>query len=168
MAAGHSHREVKSLFATLLKHRPAPECFSSVNSGPPRHSFLSHRFHLAQRKDYMMVETRPVGFCSCLLVFVVVLVIFSTIRLTFPPFNDDLGTMPTRRPYSWKKKSPPCGGSLLLTSSLLPAFHLVLDVLQRRPDDCKGNHPHLQRRWWHCHRLPCARRLLPAALRSGW
>ena len=32
-----------------------------------------------------------------------VLVIFSTIRLTFPPFNDDLGTMPTRRPYSWKK-----------------------------------------------------------------
>ena len=52
----------------------------------------------------MMVETRPVGFCSCLLVFVVVLVIFSTIRLTFLPFNDDLGTMPTRRPYSWKKK----------------------------------------------------------------
>ena len=52
----------------------------------------------------MMVETRPVGFCFCLLVFVVVLVIFSTIRLTFPPFNDDLGTMPTRRPYSWKKK----------------------------------------------------------------
>ena len=37
---------------------------------------------------------------------VVVLVIFSTIRLFFPPFNDDLGTMPTRRPYSWKKKSP--------------------------------------------------------------
>ena len=52
----------------------------------------------------MMVETRPVGFGFCLLVFVVVLVIFSTIRLTFPPFNDDLGTMPTRRPYSWKKK----------------------------------------------------------------
>ena len=37
-------------------------------------------------------------------VVVVVLVIFSTIRLFFPPFNDDLGTMPTRRPYSWKKK----------------------------------------------------------------
>ena len=34
----------------------------------------------------------------------VVLVLFSTIRLFFPPFNDDLGTMPTRRPYSWKKK----------------------------------------------------------------
>ena len=33
----------------------------------------------------------------------VVLVLFSTIRLFFPPFNDDLGTMPTRRPYSWKK-----------------------------------------------------------------
>ena len=32
-----------------------------------------------------------------------VLVLFSTIRLFFPPFNDDLGTMPTRRPYSWKK-----------------------------------------------------------------
>ena len=36
---------------------------------------------------------------------VVVLVFFSTIRLFFPPFNDDLGTMPTRRPYSWKKKA---------------------------------------------------------------
>ena len=34
-----------------------------------------------------------------------VLVLFSTIRLFFPPFNDDLGTMPTRRPYSWKKSS---------------------------------------------------------------
>ena len=33
------------------------------------------------------------------------LVLFSTIRLFFPPFNDDLGTMPTRRPYSWKKKA---------------------------------------------------------------
>ena len=39
----------------------------------------------------------------CCWVVVVVLVIFSTIRLSFPPFNDDLGTMPTRRPYSWKK-----------------------------------------------------------------
>ena len=52
----------------------------------------------------MMVETRPVGLFDVLLAFCfVVLVIFSTIRLTFPPFNDDLGTMPTRRPYSWKK-----------------------------------------------------------------
>ena len=53
----------------------------------------------------MMVETRPVGLFLCSVGFLfVVLVIFSTIRLTFPPFNDDLGTMPTRRPYSWKKK----------------------------------------------------------------
>ena len=66
-------------------------------------------FHLAQRKDYMMVETRPWAL-GCVVLFVwlgwvvvVVLVIFSTIRLSFPPFNDDLGTMPTRRPYSWKK-----------------------------------------------------------------
>ena len=56
----------------------------------------------------MMVETRPVGlFCVCSVGFLfVVLVIFSTIRLSFPPFNDDLGTMPTRRPYLWKKS--PC------------------------------------------------------------
>ena len=32
-----------------------------------------------------------------------VFVPFSTICLFFPSFNDDLGTMPTRRPYSWKK-----------------------------------------------------------------
>ena len=30
-----------------------------------------------------------------------VFVPFSTICLFFPSFNDDLGTMPTRRPYSW-------------------------------------------------------------------
>ena len=30
---------------------------------------------------------------------------FSTICLFFPSFNDDLGTMPTRRPYSWKKRN---------------------------------------------------------------
>ena len=58
----------------------------------------------------MMVETRPVGFwlsvlgCVWFWVVLVVLVLFSTIRLFFPSFNDDLGTMPTRRPYSWKKK----------------------------------------------------------------
>ena len=53
----------------------------------------------------MMVETRPVG-CGLFRFWVVlvVLVLFSTIRLFFPSFNDDLGTMPTRRPYSWKKK----------------------------------------------------------------
>ena len=52
-----------------------------------------------------MVETRPVG-CGLFgfWVVLVVLVLFSTIRLFFPSFNDDLGTMPTRRPYSWKKK----------------------------------------------------------------
>ena len=68
-----------------------------------RHSFSSHLFHLAQRKDYMMVVTWPWAFCCGFWVVFVVLVIFSTIRLFFPPFNDDLGTMPTRRPYSWKK-----------------------------------------------------------------
>ena len=51
-----------------------------------------------------MVETRPVG-CGLFgfWVVLVVLVLFSTITLFFP-FNDDLGTMPTRRPYSGKKK----------------------------------------------------------------
>ena len=54
----------------------------------------------------MMVETRPVG-CGFVWFWVVlvVLVLFSTIRLFFPSFNDDLGTMPTRRPYSWKKRT---------------------------------------------------------------
>ena len=51
----------------------------------------------------MMVVTRLWAFCCGFWVVFVVLVIFSTIRLFFPPFNDDLGTMPTRRPYSWKK-----------------------------------------------------------------
>ena len=58
----------------------------------------------------MMVETRPVG---CVLfgfwVVLVVLVLFSTIRLFFPSFNDDLGTMPTRRPHSWKKNAGETG-----------------------------------------------------------
>ena len=41
-----------------------------------------------------------VWFVFCWVVFV----LFSTDRLTvFPFFHDDLGTMPTRRPYSWKK-----------------------------------------------------------------
>ena len=38
------------------------------------------------------------GLCWCFLFFSPPSVCF------FPPFNDDLGTMPTRRPYSWKKK----------------------------------------------------------------
>ena len=68
------------------------------------HSFSSHLFHLAQRK-----RLHDGGDLACgpsivfFLVVFVVLVLFSTIRLFFPPFNDDLGTMPTRRPYSWKK-----------------------------------------------------------------
>ena len=44
------------------------------------------------------------AFCCLFWVVFVVLVLFSTIRLFFPPFNHDLGTMPTRRPHSWKKK----------------------------------------------------------------
>ena len=61
----------------------------------------------------MMVETRPVGLLLWFLVVFVVLVPFSTIRLFFPPFNDDLGTMPTRRPYLWKNKNlkKPVGGA---------------------------------------------------------
>ena len=57
----------------------------------------------------MMMETRPVG-CGLFgfWVVLVVLVLFSTITLFFP-FNDDLGTMPTRRPYSGKKKKEPRG-----------------------------------------------------------
>ena len=51
-----------------------------------RHSFSSHLFHLiAQRKDYMMVETRPVGLLLYFWVAFVVLVLFSTIRLFFLP-----------------------------------------------------------------------------------
>ena len=81
---------------TLLKLRPATTCFSFVNSGPLLViSFRFNRF-TQQRKDYMMVETRPVG-CGlfCFWVVLVVLVLFSTIRLFFPSFNDDLGTMHT-------------------------------------------------------------------------
>ena len=52
----------------------------------------------------MMVVIGLGPFVVVFWVVFVVLVIFSTIRLFFPPFNDDLGTMPTRRPYSWKKR----------------------------------------------------------------
>ena len=63
-------------------------------------SFRFTRF--TWRKDYMMVET----LLSCLVWVVLgVLLLFSTIRLFFPLFNDDLGTMPTQRPCSWKKNS---------------------------------------------------------------
>ena len=73
-----------------------------------------------------MVETWPVGLLLCFFwVVFVVLVLFSTIRLFFPPFNDDLGTMPTRRPYSWKgcvrSESSSCAGigMLLFTEAHL-------------------------------------------------
>ena len=52
-----------------------------------------------------MVEFRPAGLGVWFWVGFVVFVLFSTICLLFPSFNDDLGTMPTRRPYSWKKSS---------------------------------------------------------------
>ena len=71
-----------------------------------------------------MVETRPVG-CGLFRFWVVlvVFVLFSTIRLFFPSFNDDLGTMPTRRPYSWKK-------SRLERSErmLIPSTHFCTDA----------------------------------------
>ena len=51
-----------------------------------------------------MVEFRPAGLGVWFWVGFGVFVPFSTICLFFPSFNDDLGTMPTRRPYSWKKK----------------------------------------------------------------
>ena len=53
-----------------------------------------------------MVEFRPAGLGVWFWVGFGVFVPFSTICLFFPSFNDDLGTMPTRRPYSWKKKGP--------------------------------------------------------------
>ena len=50
-----------------------------------------------------MVEFRPAGLGVWFWVGFGAFVPFSTICLFFPSFNDDLGTMPTRRPYSWKK-----------------------------------------------------------------
>ena len=53
----------------------------------------------------MMVETRPVGLwlwflgCGCGPCY------FLHHQTVFPPFNDDLGTMPTRRPYSWGQET---------------------------------------------------------------
>ena len=55
-----------------------------------------------------MVEFRPAGLGVWFFGLVFgAFVPFSTICLFFPSFNDDLGTMPTRRPYSWKKNSTP-------------------------------------------------------------
>ena len=53
-----------------------------------------------------MVEFRPAGLGVWFWVGFGAFVPFSTICLFFPSFNDDLGTMPTRRPYSWKKIPP--------------------------------------------------------------
>ena len=50
-----------------------------------------------------MVEFWPAGLGVWFLVGFGAFVPFSTICLFFPSFNDDLGTMPTRRPYSWEK-----------------------------------------------------------------
>ena len=47
-----------------------------------------------------MVEFRPAGLGFWCWVGFGAFVPFSTIYLFFPSFNDDLGTMPTRRPYS--------------------------------------------------------------------
>ena len=54
-----------------------------------------------------MVEFRPAGLGVLFWVGFGAFVPFSTICLFFPSFNDDLGTMPTRRPYSWKKNMQP-------------------------------------------------------------
>ena len=62
-------------------------------------------FHLVQREDRKMVEFRPAGLGGWFWVGFGAFVPFSTICLFFPSFNDDLGTMPTRRPYSWKKNA---------------------------------------------------------------
>ena len=60
-----------------------------------------------------MREKRPLAlgvFGSCLRFLFGVFVWFGVAFVLFPssccvsfPFNDDLGTLPTRRPHSWKK-----------------------------------------------------------------
>ena len=60
----------------------------------------------------MMVETRPVGLWSWFLGCGCGPCYFLHHQTVFPPFNDDLGTMPTRRPYSWKKNGKRGNGSL--------------------------------------------------------
>ena len=74
-----------------------------------------------------------------------VLVFFSTIRLFFPPFNDDLGTMPTRRPYSWKKKGAMADGDGASKQSrrgaeiqILSAVHVTVAVLPLVLYDCES------------------------------
>ena len=61
-----------------------------------------------------MVESACGLGCLVLGWFFGVFVPFSTICLFFPSFNDDLGTMPTRRPHSWKK-NPLFNVTLMIT-----------------------------------------------------
>ena len=56
----------------------------------------SHLFHPSTEERLQDGGDSALG-CGWLLVFVGWVVFV-------PSFNDDLGTMPTRRPYSWKKK----------------------------------------------------------------
>ena len=56
----------------------------------------------------------------------------------FPSFNDDLGTMPTRRPHSWKKNplfnvTPIQGGKSL--QLLTPTERTVAYITELRRDD---------------------------------
>ena len=95
---------------------------SSENSGPSM--VRSHRF--TDGGDLAFGRWLAVGFFGCWVVFVP----FSTIWLSFLSFNDDLGTMPTRRPYSWKKKRAQTLAAMLFVREFKPidgqqsSFHL--------------------------------------------
>ena len=84
----------------MLEHRPAPICFSFVNSGSLLDAlFVSPVSPSTEERLHDGGDSACGPLVVVFWVVVVVLVFFSTIRLFFPPFNDDLGTMPTRRPY---------------------------------------------------------------------
>ena len=74
-----------------------------------------------------MVEFRPAGLGFWFWVGFGAFLPFSTICLFFPSFNDDLGTMPTRRPYSWltTNNAGPCTAP---DHRLLP-FHAVAPLV---------------------------------------
>ena len=112
------------------------------------------------REDYKMVESACGLGWLVFGLFFGVFVPFSTICLFFPSFNDDLGTMPTRRPYSWKKnlapERPACWSKLK---------RLVQQSCETRSVPCHTHHRscHLVSRAPHClllllpsrgHRLP--------------
>ena len=85
-----------------------------------------------------MVEFRPAGLGGWFWVGFGAFVLFSTICLFFPSFNDDLGTMPTRRPYSWKK----------IPSTEQDDAHMADDASAstssaEEEGDCLGNRPAL-------------------------